>query len=584
LIKTLITYKNHSVLENNKTTTAKALAEAIDTGVKAMFTGKITLPLNAVIGHSIAELNRKGLVTNNVLDSFNMDAGYAETKHSKLLNTLVGHAMHAAARYGDIAKSVNKVNNSWVTHWLLVLNDDIFMLLDHEVKSYVPVTVKKLRKAKLQTKLTNSIGVSTDVEGLDAEYLQALQNQHVEFIVNETELDRALQTAYCESEPLMNGSIRYSKTLRTDRQIDAHKANIKSLSGKMLPIMEKLETRGRTAKQLHSKLGLNLYGKTWETQSFRLGDETVAYDARQSGYQIMSGLLGVKPIAKISGIYGKQGLGDLYTDLFMVALEQTFGIDMIAKLGKKAAREVAKRPAQMLAYMAGMTAILTNETKDFGSIWSHLGNDTLSIDLMCVELEKALHAIPELEPIMELRKAVRDGHRENKAIPSWRLPESSLYHFTRSDTSYIGDRGVKSTPVFTFVDDAGKTHNASMHIEMFREKAKYSAILAAIIHSIDGWIKKKVTLDVINAGGKCLVKHDEFIVDKEHEEIMIKSYHKWMAYVASHRYEFLQKPLKDCGYIVNQKAMVDRNEKRFGKFNAFMVSNAVNGLKFEWQV
>jgi hypothetical protein len=354
------------------------------------------------------------------------------------------------------------------------------------------------------------------------------------------------------------------------------------MDGKMFPVSEELETRARTASQMYAKTGLNLYGKTWETQSFRLGDETVAYDARQSGYGIMSCLLGVKPIAQITGIYGKLGLGDLYVDLFMKALEATFNLDLEEKLGSTLARDVAKRPAQMLAYMAGMTSILTNETKDFGSIWSHLGSDDLDMEEIVIKFEEELNNIPELETIMELRQAVRDGHRENKAIPSWELPETSVYHYTRSDTSYISDRGIKSTPIFTFVGDDNKNHNASMHIEMFRAKSKYSAILAAIIHSVDGWLKKKVTLDVINAGGKCLVKHDEFIVDEEHAEMMITSYHKWMAYIASNRNEFLQKPLRSCGYIINQDAMVAKNEKRFGKFNPFMVKNAVNGLAFEW--
>jgi len=580
--KTTITFKSYSNLADNTTTTSRKLAEAIDMGVKKMFTGKISLPMPAIIGHALASLNEKGLVEKNVLDSFDMDADYAETLHSKLLNTVVGHAIHALARYGDIISTSDKKKDGWTTHWTVNLNEGIFLLLDRETKKYVPVTLKKLRKAKVQKRLSNNLGISTLVEGVDKEYLEAIASQYVEFRVNKKELVNALKTEYCESELLMNGDVKYKKTLRTDTQVEEHTKNILAMDGKMFPISEKLETRGRSAKQLESKKGLNFYGRTWETQSFRLGDVTEAYDARQSGYGIMSVLLSIMPVAKITGIYGDTGLGDLYTDLFMKALSATFNVDLIEKLGANLARDVAKRPAQMLAYMAGMLSILTNETKNFGSIWSHLGSDDMDMEEMCITLEKELNRIPELEPIMELRTAVRDGHVDNKAMPSWRLPESSLYHFTRSDTSYIDWDGTKSTPKFTFVGDGDKRHTMSAHFEMFRSKAKYSAILAAIIHSIDAWIKKKVTLDVIAAGGKCVVKHDEFVVDKEHAEVMNKSYHKWMAYVGENKTEFLQKPLRSCGYLINLDSMVKTNEDRFGKFDTTMVASATEGLAYEW--
>ncbi len=573
---TIISFKNFMAIEDHKNVSTRAMASAADLGVKQMFTGKVSIPLGSVLGKTVASLNRQGLVKNNVLEGFDMDAEYAETIHSKLLNSLVDKLLHTLSAYGSIDKNTQKTKKGWITHWTLELDEDIFMMLKKETKVYTPVTLNKIRKGKLQTKLSNNLGISTVVEGVDKEYLTALSKQYVDFNLNEEEFNKCIQHEYSHAEELMDGSIKYTKTLNTDKMVTAHRTNLAALNGKSFQVMEELESRGRTSKQINAKKGMNLYGKTWETQSFKLGDKTVAYDARQSGYQILAGLLGVKPMARISGVYGKTGLGDLYSDLFGKVLERVFNGTV--------SRAVAKRPAQMLAYMAGMTAILTHKEKGEQSIWDLLAPEGANLKEYCEKLEIELYAQPELRPIMILRETVRDGHYKNYVMPTWRLPESSLYHFTRSETSYIGFGGERTTPEFTFIGDDNKTHILSVHIEMFRAKAKYSAILAAIVHSIDGWIKKKVTLDVINAGGKCLVKHDEFIVDEEHEELMIKSYHTWMAYVATHRKQFLQEPLKQCGYLINLDTLVDENSEAFGAFVPAMVRNASNGLKHEWTV
>jgi len=255
-------------------------------------------------------------------------------------------------------------------------------------------------------------------------------------------------------------------------------------------------------------------------------------------------------------------------------------------------RDMAKTPSQMLAYMAGMASILTSKKKDGDlSLWESLSTKDMDFDEYCESFELELWNEPILVPIMELREAVRAGHQENKAVPHWNLPGpdtdgTSEYFYSRNDTSFIQyDGGVKREAVIFFIiGDDGQQHQMSIHIRMIRELAKSSAILAAIVHSIDGWLKKQVSIDVWAAGGKILVKHDEFIVSAEHVDVMMASYAKWLAFLAGKRYMFLESTLESCGYVISLSELVKNNEQRFGRYETKYVKASRGGLDYEWTI
>jgi len=566
---------------------AKELGKAFDAALHGSFTGRVSVPLQEILGGAVSLLNMKGLVTNNVLESFDMDALAAENKQNDVLSEVLGALSTYAAGYGRVETYKANKRGNWITHWRLKLDAKAFRMLEVEEKLPPMPTLKRLRKAQAQKRLCDKLGINTEVSGLDALYLSLLGKQYVDFRVNKKEVESGIENVYSESKKMATGKIKYKRTKRTAKLVERHMKTLSALDDKMFPISEKLEPRGRTAKHMNSIYGCNFYGKTWETQSFHLGEETVAWDARQSVYQIIGGLLGAKGLNIITGTYGKYEAGDIYVDVFMKVLQRVFPYADISKI----TRDIAKKPSQMLAYMAGMASILLEDDDGNGSIWSHLSAEGDDLDEYCDLLELEFWNEPLIIPIMELREAVRAGHQENKAVPYWSFPSpdtdgTSTYFFSRNDTSFIKhDGGVKREAVIFFItDDAGVQHQMSIHIRMIRDLAKSSAILAAIIHSIDGFIKKQVSIDVWAVGGKILVKHDEFICGKEHESVMIASYHKWLAYVAANRHLFLEVPLETCGYVIDLNALVKNNAERFGKFETKYVKQSRNGLKYEWTI
>ena len=568
----------------NTTPLAKHIGTAVDMAVHSAFKGKVRIPLQLVLGKALANLNRHGLFTNNVLTAFQMDAGLAEQEHSQLIEKTINTLTPYLTGYGTVATHKTAKRGKWTTHWLLILDPTMVGQLEVEDRAFRGTTVKKLRGAKVQTSLQDKLGVNTEIRGLEKDYLEALSNQYVEYNLNieKKELATKLAETYSEAIPMANGSVRFKATRHTQTMVNKHMECLTRLDGKSFPVTETLEPRGRTAKQQQALLGMNLYGKTWETQCFKLGEETVAWDARQSGYQILGGLLGSKALCTITGAYGEEG-GDIYTEVFAQVLMRVFGKNDIERL-------VAKKPAQMLAYMAGMRSILLEDDLGLGSIWFHLApKDAKDEDIegYCDVLEQELWNQPELQTIMQLREDVRNGAFANYSVPSWSFPGTSEYFFSRSDTNFIsfGKDGMhKDASIFVVFDDAGKGHQMTMHLSMIREFAKSSAILAAIIHSVDAFIKKHVTLDVIEAGGKILVKHDEFICDKAHEDVMKTSYHHWLAYVSTHYNDFLLEPLRSCGYAINLNKLRKANEEQFGKFFPFNIAQSKHGLGYEWTV
>jgi hypothetical protein len=280
---------------------------------------------------------------------------------------------------------------------------------------------------------------------------------------------------------------------------------------------------------------------------------------------------------------------DIYTKAFGEVLSEVFGKDV--------ERSIAKRPAQMLAYMAGMKTILTRKEEGQKSIIETLAPEALENSELMKEYTDALEAAfkkhPVLGPVMDLREEVRDGQFKNMAVPNWKFDEgmeleTSNYFFSRTSTNFISEAGTNHTPRYyldtDLKDKEGKTKRSqiSMHTIAFRAQAKSSAILSAIIHSLDAYIKKQVSLDVWAAGGKILVKHDEFIVDKAHEDVLHASYHKWLAHVGRNPKRYLEEPLKSCGYKVDVEALRARNERVLGKVDYALVASSKNGLKYEW--
>ncbi len=575
--------------------TSKTIGQSVDSAIHGSFKGNRSIPLQIVVGETFAMLNRKGFLENNIKNfSLDMDATIGEQEHHKLVEETIDIVLDYCAGYGDILYFKSQKRGKWSTHWKLNLDRDLFRLMDTEEPEFRFLKLKKLQKAAVQELFTCSLGLSTDVEKLDFEYLTGLKNQSVQYKApiaflkskrpNSTRT--LVEEFYCESRVMATGRVNYRPTPRTKSQAIKHMLNINELDGCMFPVTEELETRGRTAKEQLSIFGLNLYGKTEETQSFHLGDETIAYDARQSMYALMGALIGFKKLNQYTGTYGSTQHTDIYTEVFMKVLERVFG-------GCDISRDQAKRPAQMLGYMAGMASILTNNDKG-PSIWEELGTKDMDFGEYCNLLDIECRNEPVLAPIMELRDMVRGGQTSNQVSPSWKLPGTSRYFYTRSDTSFFEWKNgslTKQTPIFAVTGDDGKRHQFTIHIRIIRELAKGSAILAAIIHSIDAWLKKKVSLDVWAAGGKILVKHDEFICTKGYEDIMIASYHKWMRYIADHRVEFLQDPLESCGYDVALEKFVERNEehhaKHFnqsGKFENWRLEKATDGLGYEWTI
>ena len=565
---------------NAQTPVQATIGKAVNAAVSSAFIGKVSMPLQMVIGKAVAEMNRKGLVTNNVLTGHNMDALLAENAHSLLMERTINSIISYLTGYGKIETKRTSKKGKWTTHWRLVLDTSMFRLMEKEDKGFNGPTLKRLRNAAVQSLFSDNLGVNTEVTGIDKAYLEGLSQQDILFVLNNKELQDHVMDTYSKSKRMANKTIKYERTRTTKANAEAHVACVTRLNGKTFPVTETLEPRGRTAKQQLALLGMNFYGKTWETQSFRLGEETIAWDARQSGYQILGGLLGSKALCEITGVYGNNEGGDIYTEAFAQVLTVVFGG------AKTVTRLTAKKPAQMLAYMAGMASILLEDEKDI-SIWDSLSTEDMDFDETCEALEAALWENEILVPVMELRQAVRDGQVANYAVPTWSFPGTSEYFFTRSDTSFLA-RGIskkaKVASIMMVRGDDNKNHQMTIHISMIREFAKSSAILAAVIHALDALLKKLVSLDVWAAGGKILIKHDEYVVDKEHEAVMIASYHKWLAHIAANRNEYLAKPLEECGYVINLDAMVRKNEERYGKFNQFMVHTARHGLAYEWSV
>jgi hypothetical protein len=327
--------------------------------------------------------------------------------------------------------------------------------------------------------------------------------------------------------------------------------------------------------------GCNFYGKGWETKSFHLSSKDIAFDARQSGYQIFSVLFGSSPIAKMTGIYGEEA-GDIYTEAFAECLATAFGTK------KGVDRSIAKKPAQMLIYMASVKSVLLEDDDGQGSIYAHLGPkdehgkpDYSQLDGYVFNLDIALRDHEVLAPIMEVVDLLRQGEAKNKAVPHWQFPNGSVNFFSKHSTSFL-DWGKSYIPIWNIKTDNGHSQ-MSMHVPLLRAQAKSSAILAAIFHSIDAYIKKQVSIDVWAAGGKILVKHDEYIVDYDHRDRLIKSYHKWLAYIGRNRKVFLEKALWSAGYKLNVDAFFASMEERYGKFELAKVANSTEGLKFEFE-
>jgi len=68
--------------------TSKTIGQATDKAIHEAFIGKISIPLQEVIGLTFAQLNGMGFLENNIKNfSLNMDAMYAEQHPSKELST-----------------------------------------------------------------------------------------------------------------------------------------------------------------------------------------------------------------------------------------------------------------------------------------------------------------------------------------------------------------------------------------------------------------------------------------------------------------------------------------------------------------
>ena len=564
----------------------KSIGTAVDAGIKKEFIGKVSLPAQQVIGSIVSVLNRKGFVDNNVLADFKMDALAAEDLHSSKLEDLIEIISNYLIGYGRLETYRTSKRGVYTTHWRLVLNRGIFRIMEHETKKFSAASLKRMRTLAVQTFMTDILGVNTAIEGLDEAYLEGLHNQQVFYKANIEFVQDNILDVYSESRKMKKGGVQYRVRKNTKMMASAHVEYIKAMDGNSFPVNERQEPRGRAAAMQNAMFGMNFYGKTEETQCFHLGEETVAWDARQSGYQLGGSMLGAKLLSRITGAYGKNKGGDIYMSAFASCVSNVFGVT----LESKADRDVVKKAAQMLAYMSGMASILTNDDTGLGSILSHVHPDEYTVEQFeewCELLEQEFWDNEILYPIMALRQATRDGMESNYAVPSWRLPGTSRYFFSRMDTNFLyweGGKLRKTSPIFTVFNDDGSAAEMTMHISMFRELAKASAILAAIFHSVDGWLKKKVSLDVWAAGGKILVKHDEYVVSKPHVDIMIASYHKWLAYIGDNRHAFLQAPLEECGYLIDLDSLVRENERRTGKFDTKMVAKATNGLAFEWEI
>jgi len=569
---------------NGQTPATRTYGLAFDKALHAAFKGKIKMPLQEALGAAIAEINNRDFVMKNVLKhGFRTDALLAENKHSVLLEQVINALLDYASGYGDIYRATRKVKGVWHTSWSIQFHPSIYRLMEVEEKEIHFPSRKRFAKAKVQTQLKDKVGVHTDIGLLDRVYLERMKSQNVFFRLTKTEeeIRDELMKMYSEEDKLAGGGFRYRKTTRTDALVEKHMKALNALNNSMFPVTISLEPRGRAAKMQKAFKFCNLYGKSEETKSFHLGEQTIAYDARQSGYQILAMLLDNKSVANMTGVYGKTKGGDIYTDAFGEVLERVFGT--------KVDRVIAKRPAQMLAYMAGFKRILTAHENDELSIIDTLVPNCSEGELndYIIKFDTELRAQPELRTIMMLRDAVRDGQSHTYAVSSWKLPGTGTYFFSRTSTNYLdfdGSGPVAQAPRWNIKGDDGKMHGMTMHTTVFREKAKSSAILAAIVHSIDAWLMKKVSIDVWNAGGKILVKHDEYIVDKEHEEVMIASYHKWLAYINEHKHKFLQEPLESCGYVINQNALCEINKEAFGKFYPQRTKEARHGLGFEYEI
>lgn len=558
----------------------KATAIAIQKAFKRSKSG-ISLPLQEIYGYAVDYLNRKGLLNDIFAKNHTHDVSALVIEHYTLIQNILNMIDDHLVAYGKIQKRLVKdKKGNFHTSWELIMSVSVYTLFNKEVKKYSFITFKKLIRANVQKELTHELGYSSKIEGIDKEYLDALNQQHVWFRAPKFD-DLELHEVYAESFRNIDGEVRYKSIENADEIIQKHWQSIKNLNGKCFPVNEALEPRGRASKSFGSMKGFNLYGKSFETQCFRMSDTepTIAVDARQSMYAILGSLLNCKPFLKLTGNYGKRGLKDIYLELFDASIKRAFHVSV--------PRDVAKRPAQMLGYLAGIETILLNKEDGEKSIYEYIldTHSNISIKDAAVLFDLSLREQHELEGLMMLRDMVSDCQVFKHVIVQWRLPESSEYFYIRSSRDFIFDDRTKHKRQFIHIDDDGKEHTVSMYIEMIDENAKGAAILAAIIHSIDAWIKKKVSLDMMALGHKILVKHDEFIINKSGEEELRRSYAKWLAYIAKNHRAFLQEPLDQAGY-----GFVDIDEIRavcgskFGNVDPKMIENSRNGLAFEWEV
>jgi hypothetical protein len=597
----------------------------VNGAIIGMFRGSANIPFQTIIGSVISRFNHSDLLHRpvetstgsiTVLDQgMNTDPKTAQLMHKHVVLETLSNATKYIALYGDIDKvlySGTDKNGKKVyatSHTFKVGYEYIGKVLEYAEKR-VFKNNKKVNKISLQKYLPSKLGFEIEVGSLFKEMMELQKNQKVLYVLNEQEAAKAISMQYKQQREMANGHFKLEKTAASELLTQKHLGALMSYNGNQCKVVDTIESRGRAKSMENAIAGYNLYGKEWETQSFRLGYKTVAYDGRQFAYATFGGFFHIIPLLRMTGNYNDcsiEELADIYVDVFLSAINKAFSFNLADIVGSdKEARSIAKRPAQLLMYMAGLPTIINGveSGRDAREYVNNKGEEFLvpnskkkSIlevvrtkypDMTEKEavklLDLAFRGDEILSIVMEVRDNLTNCEFTNKVAPNWTIDGVGTFFYERVTNEFAEDEGESVKHQIILNSDAGKPFSMDMFAGFINPDAKRNGMLPAVFHCSEHVIIARTQIDVIKAGGKMLKKHDEIIVNKEHEEYMLSrlAYHATDVWSKPKKYIF--DPLRQMGYNHSLEKIYQRNKAKFGQIDWSKVKNSRNGFSFEWEI
>jgi hypothetical protein len=590
-----------------------------------MFKGNANVPFQTIVGSIISRLNHSGLLHRpvetstgsvTVLDQgMDTDPKTAQIMHKHVILETLNKAMKYVALYGDVDKILYSGTDKngkkvYATSFQFKIGYEYIGKILEYAEKRVFKNHKKANKISLQKYLPSKLGFEIEVGPLFKEMMELQKNQKVLYVLNEPEATKAISLQYKQQREMANGHFKLEKTAASELLTQKHLDAIKSYNGKQCRVVDTIESRGRAKAMVNAMAGYNLYGKEWETQSFRLGHKTVAYDGRQFAYATFGGFFHIIPLLRMTGNYNDcsvEELFDIYVDIFLDAINKAFSFDLAEVIGSnKEARNIAKRPAQLLMYTAGLKTIINGiePGKDAKTYVNDKGEEFLVpnskkpsiLEVVRIKypemtekeavklLDLAFRGDEILSIVMEVRDNLANCEFTNKVAPHWTIPGVGTFFYERVTNEFAEDEGESIKHQIILNDDDGKQFSMEMFAGFINPYAKSNGAMPALFHCSEHVIIARTQIDVIKAGGKMLKKHDEIIVNKEHAEYMLSRLAYHAADVWSQPKKYIFDPLRQMGYNHSLEKIYQRNKDRFGQIDWSKVENSRNGFSFEWEI